>query len=87
MAEEDQELIVINDEDGEYYLIPKDVVERGKVEGDLKDSIIEGVESEVSGFAWGGFRFIEQPTYRYVSTLSYRAPSGVNFAKTIPPGR
>ena len=47
------EVLVLRDEAGEYYVVSRETIEQGKLEGDLRDQVAAAVEGEVSGFALG----------------------------------
>jgi len=101
MAEvEAGEMVILTDENGDYFVLAKEVIERGKLEGDLKDAVVDAAESDVSGFSfnWGGTQF--QPValsghtgpavgspYAVVGSFRYEGQVGVNISATLLPGR
>ena len=100
MAEyEEGEVVILSDENGDYFVVSKEVVDRGKLEGDLKDAVVEAAESDVAGFSfnWGSTQFQPQALsaqtgpasgspYQVIGTFQYRQPMGVDISRILLPG-
>ena len=99
MADAEQgEIVLLRDERGDYYIVAREVIERGKLEGELKDTVAEAAEGNVGGFNFGASRFdpievshaqpkgLQAPFYA-IGTFNYSQPAGVQIARTLLPGR
>jgi hypothetical protein len=96
---EHEEVVILTDSDGEYYVVSKATIERGKLEGELKDAIVDAAEAEVSAFSFSFGRTQFTPVkiaegkppvqggFGIVGTFDYQVPQAVNIAKTVMPGR
>jgi hypothetical protein len=88
MADE-TEVVLLSDQDGEYYMVSRSVIEQGRLEGELKDAVVNALESEVSGFAFGAAEF--QPAgsgpMDVHGIFIYQMPQGINIAKVLQPGQ
>jgi hypothetical protein len=52
-----EEVVLLRDAGGDYYIVARDVIDRGKLEGELKDTVAEAVESPSASFSFGAARF------------------------------
>jgi hypothetical protein len=52
-----EEVVLLRDASGDYYIVARDVIDRGKLEGDLKDTVAEAVEGPSASFSFGAARF------------------------------
>jgi hypothetical protein len=88
MADE-TEVVLLSDQNGEYYMVSRSVIEQGRLEGELKEAVVNALESEVSGFAFGAAEF--QPAGSALMDVHgifhYQMPQGINIAKVLQPGQ
>ena len=102
MAESDEgDVVILTDADGEYYIVAAEVIERGKLDPDLKDLVAEAAESEVAGFSFsfGSTQFRPNQVsdtpgsvppgspYGVVGHFTFVQPPGVDISRILLPGR
>jgi hypothetical protein len=75
MATQDQ-VLIIRDSDGNFYVIPGSMLESGRVPDDQKAALEQAIQSDVSGF--GFFNTIAQGNF--ISNPQNVSNTGSNFA-------
>ena len=77
MATGQDDALVLADSDGNFYMLPRELIELTKVEADAVDALNEQVESEVSGYAElaSGFSFVGSVRLSPKQTYANFSPS------------
>jgi hypothetical protein len=89
------EVLLLADENGDYFVVSRETIEQGRLEGELKEKVINAVESEVSGFAFGQTQFTpiymspapQAGPYGVVGTFDYQMDPGVKISNVLRPGQ
>jgi hypothetical protein len=65
------EILIVRDGDGNYYQVPRAVLEEARVPADRVAELEEALAGEVSGFAW-----TTSPTFSRLDVLGVLRPPG-----------